>query len=164
MKMQRIGAFARNMSYPMRTAIAAFLAVVAARSLGLAEYYWAPISAVIVMQSDFGSSLAISTQRLAGTALGASVAAVWAMCFSRNPFLYGAGILTVGALSVILRFERPAVRFAAVAFSIVFLIKRDNPAWVTGLHRFVEVSLGILAGLLVSVVWREKVPNSKSRA
>ncbi len=135
--------------------MAAVAALLAARALGMPEYYWAPVSAVIVVQSDLGSSLKMSWHRLVGTALGAALAAVAVESLGRSVAVYGCGVLGAGLVSVLLRLERPANRFAAIAFTIVFLLQRNEPTWVVALHRFIEVSTGIMAGLLLSALWPE---------
>jgi hypothetical protein len=38
------------------------------------------------------------------------------------------------------------------------LLSRDEPAWLVGTHRFIEVSVGISAGLLVTALWPESKP------
>jgi hypothetical protein len=88
----------RRLVYPLRTAVAAVLAVLAAHLVGLREVHWAAISAVIVVQSDFGASLLISWHRLVGTALGAGVGAVLAPLGARNLVVYGCGVLGVGGV------------------------------------------------------------------
>ncbi len=146
----------QRLVYPAKTTIAAVVALLAARCVGLSEVYWAPISALIVVQSDFGSSLAMSWHRLAGTALGAWVGALLASNFGRSVIVFGLGVFGIGLLAAVLRLERPANRFAAIAFAIVLLISRSKSAWVVALHRFLEVSVGIVVGLLLSAVWPEK--------
>jgi uncharacterized membrane protein YgaE (UPF0421/DUF939 family) len=141
--------------YPARMTIAAVLALLAAWLLGLQESYWAAISALIIVQSDFGASLLISWHRLIGTAVGVSVGALLAETVGRSVLVFGCGVLVAGLLASLLRLERPAIRFAAVAFSIVLLVPRAEPAWVVALHRFIEVAMGIVAGLLVAAVWPE---------
>jgi uncharacterized membrane protein YgaE (UPF0421/DUF939 family) len=36
------------------------------------------------------------------------------------------------------------------------LIPRTNPAWIVALHRFIEVSVGIIVALLVVAIWPER--------
>ena len=144
-----------RLRYPARVTIAAVLALVAARVLGFPEVYWAPVSAMVVMQSDFGASLTMSLHRLAGTAIGAFAGALLVANVGRSVITFGLGVFGIGLLSVALRLERPANRFAAIAFSIVFLVVRAEPVWVIALHRFLEVTVGIVAGLLLSAVWPE---------
>ncbi|MDR3402540.1 MAG: FUSC family protein [Chthoniobacter sp.] len=155
MKTQTLAALKKDLLYPARTTVAAVAAMLAARALGMPEYYWAPVSAVIVVQSDFGSSLLVSWQRLAGTAVGAALAAAAAQSLGRGVVVYGCGVLCAGLLAAVLRLGRPANRFAVIAFTIVFLVQRSEPVWVVALHRFVEVSLGIVTGLLLSALWPE---------
>lgn len=153
--------------YPAKTTLAAVLALLMARLLGLPEAYWAAISALIVVQADFQKSLATSWQRLAGTALGATIGAIIASNLNRDLAVYGFGVLAVGASSSILRLERPGNRFAAVAFTIVVLIARPEPPWRIAFHRFLEVSAGIIAGLALSALWPEAgrvQPGPPSRA
>jgi Fusaric acid resistance protein family len=106
----------QRLVYPLRTTIAAVLALLVAHVVGLREVYWAAVSAIIVVQSDFGSSLLISWQRLAGTAIGAAIGAALAQCAVRNALVYGGGVLGVGVLSAVLRLDRPANRFRRGGF------------------------------------------------
>ncbi len=153
MKASQLFLLRGKLRYPTRLTIAAVLALVAARILGFPEVYWAPISAVVVMQPDFGASLTMSLHRLAGTAIGAFAGALLVANMGRSVITFGLGIFGIGLLSVALRLERPANRFAAIAFTIVFLVVRSESVWVIALHRFLEVTVGIVAGLLLSAVW-----------
>ena len=68
-----------------------------------------------------------------------------------------AGVLLLGIICAVLRL-RSAYRFAGLTLAITMLIARDRPAWIVAEHRFIEVTVGIVAGLIVSAVWplREK--------
>lgn len=138
-----------------RLTIAAVAALLAAKLLKLPESYWAPITAVVVVQSNFGISLADSWQRLAGTALGACCGALLAIICGTSALVYALGIFGVGAVGTLLRFKQPANRFAAITVTIVLLVSHGEAAWVIALHRFLEVSTGILAGLVLSALWPE---------
>jgi len=97
--------------------------------------------------------LTLAWQRFAGTALGAALGALIATFFHANWIVYGAGIFVCETLSAALRLAS-AYRFAAIALSIVLLVAHERPPWIVAAHRFVEVSLGIGVGLLVTAVWR----------
>ena len=155
MKESQLVLLKERLRYPARVTIAAVLALVAARVLGFPEVYWAPVSAVVVIQSDFGASLTMSWHRLVGTAIGAIAGAWLAANMGRSVITYGLGVFGTGIFSVALRLERPANRFAAITFTIVFLVVRAASTWAIALHRFLEVSVGIVAGLLLSAVWPE---------
>lgn len=141
-----------------RTAVAALVSLLLARALKLPEYYWAPISTVVIMQSTI-DPLQGSWQRFVGTALGAAFGAVVATFVGRNAIVYALGIFVCGIFAALFR-AWSAYRVTAITFSIVVLISR-GPAWVFAWHRFLEVSIGIAVALVATLVWR---PGKKSVA
>jgi len=122
-----------------------------ARLLKLPEYYWAPISAIVVIQATI-PPLMLRWQRFVGTALGAAMGAAVATYFSPTAVVYALGIFSCGVLAFLLRVGG-AYRFAAITLSIVLLIPHSSPPWIVGWHRFLEVSLGIAVALVVTTVW-----------
>lgn len=134
-----------------RTALAAVAAMVLARLLKLPEYYWAPISTIVVVQSTIPPRT-LGWQRFVGTALGAVLGAVVATFFRPSAVVYAVGILLCGLLAWALRVGG-AYRFAAITLSIILLIPRALAPWIAGWHRFLEVSLGIAVALVVTTVW-----------
>ena len=135
----------------LRTAIATVLSLLLARSLKLPEFYWAPISTIVILLSN-SNPLKLAWQRFAGTALGAVLGALVASFFPRNWIVYAAAIFICGLLCSLLRLGS-AYRFAAITLTIVLLITHTRPPWIVAVHRFVEVSLGIAVALLVAKVW-----------
>ena len=140
----------------VRTAIATVASLLLARTLKLPEFYWAPISTIVIMLSTI-NPLTLAWQRFAGTALGAALGALIATFIGSNWIVYGVGIIVCGILCAILRLGS-AYRFAAITLSIVLLIAHERAPWIVAAHRFVEVSLGIAVALLVTTVWR--VPDN----
>ena len=141
-----------------RTAVATVISLLLARTLlRLPEFYWAPISTIVILLSTI-DPLTLAWQRFVGTALGAGLGALIATFFNPNWMVYGAGIFICGILSSILRIGT-AYRFAAIAMTIVLLILHNRAPWIVAVHRFVEVSLGIAVALLVTLVW--KAPGAK---
>ena len=140
-----------------RAAIAAVASLYFARQLRLPEAYWAPMSTLIVLQSEVGSIFQISLKQVVGTALGCAAAMALEPYFGPNVLVYGAAVFVTGILCSAMRLDRAAYRFAATTLTIVMLIPRSTPVWVAGTHRFIEVSVGIAMGLLVAKVWPEKV-------
>ena len=65
-------------------------------------------------------------------------------------------IFFIGLLSFCFRLEKTAYRYASVTLTIIVLIPRTSPAWIVGLHRFIEVSVGIIVALIVVAVWPER--------
>jgi uncharacterized membrane protein YgaE (UPF0421/DUF939 family) len=134
-----------------RTTIATIAALLLARSLKLPEFYWAPISTIVILLSAV-NPLTLAWQRFAGTALGAVVGALIASYPRQNWMVYGAGIFLCGIFSAVLRLGA-AYRFAAITLSIVLLITHSRPPWIVATHRFIEVSLGIAVALVMAVAW-----------
>ena len=141
----------------LRAAIATVLSMLLARALKLPDFYWAPISTIVILLST-ANPLTLAWQRFAGTALGAALGALVGTFFHPNWIVYAGSIFVCGLLSSLLRLDS-AYRFAAIALTIVLLIHHTRPPWSVAIHRFVEVSLGIGVALLVAKVW--PVPGSR---
>jgi uncharacterized membrane protein YgaE (UPF0421/DUF939 family) len=139
----------------VRTTIAAVASLLLARLLKLPEFYWAPISAIVIIQSTIDPRT-LAWQRFAGTALGAVLGALIATFFPSSALVYAAAIFLCGLLCALLGF-RGAYRFAAITLSIILLIAHTRPAWIVAFHRFVEVSVGIAVSLAISEVWPSRV-------
>jgi uncharacterized membrane protein YgaE (UPF0421/DUF939 family) len=134
-----------------RTTLASVASMLIARRLKMPEFYWAPISTIVILLSTI-NPLTLAWQRFAGTAVGAFLGALIATYFHSNWIVYGAGIFLCGLLSAILRLGT-AYRFAAIALSIVLLITHSSPPWIVATHRFIEVSVGIVVAMLMTVIW-----------
>jgi uncharacterized membrane protein YgaE (UPF0421/DUF939 family) len=104
-----------------------------ARLLKMPEFYWAPISTIVIIQSTIPPHT-LGWQRFVGTALGALLGAALATFFPANAIVY-------------------AYRFAAITLSIILLIPRARAPWIVGWHRFLEVSLGVAVALVVTMIW-----------
>lgn len=147
-----------SIAHSIRTAIAATLSVIVARLAQMPEAYWAAIATLVVMQSSLGSTLTLSVERIIATAMGASVGALEANYFGANLVAFMLAIFFIGLLSLALRVEKTAYRYASVTLTIIVLIPRANPAWIVALHRFLEVSVGIVVALIVVALWPERRP------
>lgn len=142
----------------LRTTIATVISLVVSRSLKMPEFYWAPISTIVILLSTI-NPLTLAWQRFAGTALGAALGALIATYAHPTWQVYGIGLFVCGILTAILRVAS-AYRFAAIALSIVLLIAHERPPWVVATHRFIEVSVGIAVALLATLLW--PLPSTKS--
>jgi uncharacterized membrane protein YgaE (UPF0421/DUF939 family) len=149
--------------HSIRTAIAATVSLVVARLFGLPEAYWAAIATLVVMQSTLGATLLISVERVAATALGALAGALLATWFTLNAFVFAVAVLVLGLLCAVFRMEKSAYRYASITLAIILLIPRSAPAWIVALHRFFEVSVGIIVALAVVAVWPERQRTSSGQ-
>src|SRR5438309_11611935 len=138
-----------SIRHSVRTALAATASVIVARLVQMPEAYWAAIATLVVMQSSLGATLTLSIERVVATALGASVGAVEANYFGANLAAFMLAIFFIGLLSFGFRLEKTSYRYASVTLTIIVLIPRTNHAWIVALHRFIEVSVGIIVALAV---------------
>jgi uncharacterized membrane protein YccC len=136
----------------VKTSAAAALALALAQACGLPEAYWAAISAIIVMQAELGAVVSASASRLAGTAIGAVVGACAVSLLGAELWSFAAAVFAAILLcAAIGRWE--TYRFAGVTVAIVMLVSHHGPPWTVALHRFLEVSLGIVVAVAAAFVW-----------
>ncbi|HTZ99076.1 MAG TPA: FUSC family protein [Candidatus Aquilonibacter sp.] len=147
-----------GLEHPARTAVAAMLSLLAAAAFKLPEAYWAAITTIVVMQSTLGAALKISGQRFAGTALGAAAGALIAVWLPPKAIVFGGSVFVMGLACAVLHLDRAAYRFAGITLAIILLIPRGQGPWVAALHRFIEVSIGIAVGLVITALWPERNP------
>ena len=148
----------QSVEHAARTTVAAMVSLLAARAMGLREAYWAPITTLVVVQSTLGAARTVSVQRLIGTALGAALGALSASYFGSNLEAFGAGVLLLGLICAAMHIDRGAYRFAGITLAMVMLIVRAQPPWVIAWHRSIEVSLGVVVGLILTAIWPEHAP------
>src|SRR5579872_1474496 len=90
-----LGISGRALLDSARTAVATLVSLLLARALKFPEYYWAPISTIIIMQSAI-QPFQGAWQRFVGTALGAALGAASASYVGRGAIVYAAGIFVCG--------------------------------------------------------------------
>jgi uncharacterized membrane protein YgaE (UPF0421/DUF939 family) len=98
MQADRFPTLKKGVFHAVRTTLAAALSLYAARAVGLPEYYWAPISTIIIMQCVLGAVQIVSWQQLVGTALGSAAGALLASAFGLNIIAYLLGVFGLGLL------------------------------------------------------------------
>jgi len=145
--------------HALRTAIAATITVVLTRVLDLEQGYWAVFSSILVMQAHFGGSILAGWSRLVGTAAGALLGALAAT--GADAFL-GQGMATLGAamfvtvfICAVLAAKNENLRLAGLTAAVVICLHVGGgpSAFSLGLSRFLEVGLGIVVALGVSLAW-----------
>lgn len=134
-----------------KTGVAAVLCLWLGNLLGLSHSYWAAISAIVVMGSDSAVTLISCRDRLIGTAIGALLGWGTFYVWHGHYVMYGLAVMVCLLACSLLEFEK-AGRLAGVALTIIVLIQIDGGPGHAALARFLEVSLGILVALGVTVV------------
>jgi uncharacterized membrane protein YccC len=134
-----------------KTAVAAVLCLWLGNLFGLAHSYWAAISAIVVMGSESAVSLVACRDRLIGTAIGAVLGWATFHVWHGHYLVYGLAVTLCLLACSTLKFEK-AGRLAGVALTIIVLIKIDGGPAQAALARFLEVSLGIVVALAVTLL------------
>ena len=153
-----LGADESEIVHAVRTAVAAVASLLIARLFHLPEAYWAAITTIIIMQSTLGAAWTLSKQRLAGTAMGATAGGLLSTYVSSNVAAFGAGVFLLGVICALVHVERNAYRYAGITLAIVMLVAHTQPAWIIAVHRFIEISIGIAVGLILTLLWKPPQP------
>jgi uncharacterized membrane protein YccC len=148
----------KEVLHSIRTAVAAVGSLLIARLCHLPESYWAAITTIVIMQSTLGAAWTVSKQRFAGTALGAAMGALLMAYATQNVTAFGAGVFVLGLICALLCIGRNAFRYAGITLAVVMLVVRAEPAWIIAIYRFLEISVGIAVGLLLTAIWPEPKP------
>jgi Fusaric acid resistance protein family len=135
--------------YAAKTAIAAGLCWWLGSRYGMREGYWGAISAIIVLQSNFGSTVTASRDRVLGTVIGAAFGFAFSL-FGSIPWNYLLALVSAIAVCGFLGF-RTSARLAAVTVTIIMLVHAGSH-WTLALDRVFQVLLGIVVALAVSTL------------
>ncbi len=133
-----------------KTAMAAALCWWLALHFGLHDGYWGAISAIIVLQSNFGSTISASRDRVLGTLIGALFGFSFSL-FGVLPWNYILAVLAAVVVCGLLGL-RSSSRLAGVTITIVMLVQKTGSHWTVALDRVTEVFLGIAVALAVSTL------------
>ncbi len=140
----------RLLIHAAKTALAATLCWWVGSRFGMHDGYWGAISAIIVLQSNFGATVTASRDRILGTLIGALFGFSFSL-FGALPWNY---ILAVFAAMVLcgLLGLRSSSRLAGVTITIVMLVQSASTHWTLALHRVGQVLLGIVVAIAVSTL------------
>ena len=115
--------------------------------LALHDGYWGAISAIIVLQSNFGSTITASRDRLLGTIIGSAFGFSFSL-FGAPPWNYLFAVFCTIAVCGILGLPTSS-RLAGVTVTIIMLVHTGSH-WTLALDRVLQVVLGIVVALLVA--------------
>jgi uncharacterized membrane protein YgaE (UPF0421/DUF939 family) len=141
----------QTITQAVKTSLAAVISIYIANLFKLPQGYWAAISAIVVMQSEVGTTLAASRDRLIGTAIGACMGAVFAAFLGGTILWFGAAVIITILICQFLGLDK-SYRLACVTVAIVMLIYHPGAPWAPAIHRFLEVALGIVIALAITAI------------
>ncbi|WP_263358814.1 FUSC family protein [Acidicapsa ligni] len=134
----------------VKTALAAGLCYWLATLAHLQDGYWGSISAIIVLQSNVGSTVSASRDRLIGTLIGAAFGAVFSF-LGEGLWVYLLAVIAAMVTCSLLGLKNSS-RLAGVTVTILMLVHRTGSNWILPLHRVLEVLLGIVVALGISAL------------
>ncbi|MGA3370270.1 MAG: FUSC family protein [Terracidiphilus sp.] len=140
----------RLLIHAAKTALAAALCWWIAMQFGLHDGYWGAISAIIVLQSNFGATISASRDRILGTLIGAVLGFTFTQ-LGTLPWNYILAVLTAVIVCGLLGL-RNSSRLAGVTITIVMLVHRGGSHWTVALDRVMEVFLGIVVAVVISTL------------
>ncbi|MGA2890374.1 MAG: FUSC family protein [Terracidiphilus sp.] len=140
----------RLLIHATKTALAAALCWWIAMLFGLHDGYWGAISAIIVLQSNFGATISASRDRIFGTVIGALLGFSFTQ-FGVLPWNYILAVLTAVIVCGLLGL-RSSSRLAGVTITIVMLVQKGGSHWTVALDRVMQVFLGIVVAVVISTL------------
>jgi uncharacterized membrane protein YccC len=150
-----IGSHRVELRLSLRILVAAIFAFGLAQLLGLAQGYWAVITAVIVMQASVGGSVRATVDRMIGTVAGAVYGGIIDILIPHATTLtLGVALAVAIAPLAVAASLSPSFRVAPVTAIIVLLTPGAGelgPLTFT-IDRIIEIGLGCLVGLCVALV------------
>ena len=139
----------RLLIHAAKTALAAALCWWVASRFGLHDGYWGAISAIIVLESNFGATITASRDRIIGTVIGAALGFSFSL-LGAVPWTYILAIIAAVVVCGLLGF-RSSSRLACVTITIVMLVQSSSHKEIA-LTRVGEVMLGIVVAVAVSTL------------
>src|ERR1039457_1692982 len=123
----------RLLIHAAKTALAAALCWALARLFGMHDGYWGSISAIIVLQSNVGSTVNASRDRFLGTLIGAMIGFAFSM-FGVTPWNYILAVLAAIIVCGLLEL-RNSSRLAGVTITIIMLVHKEGSLWGLAVDR-----------------------------
>ncbi len=160
----------RTLTRPMITfalirAAAVTIAVAITFGLALPDAYWMPVAAIIAMKPSLQQSALIATQRLAGTLVGAGVAALFLTTVSNKTALEWV-IVVLFVLAGSIRTVSYAWYTAAVAGAVLIAVDVPHPSNLDAegrriLFTLAGVGIAVIVMLLATLLQRRQKHTAK---
>lgn len=140
------------------SAVAAVVAYVPTQSLGLNEGFWAAVTAIAVVQTEFQATQSTARDQFVGAAVGGLVALCLLLTLGNHLLVYAAAVL-IAILACWALNVGTACRLAGITATIILLMPHSGPPERMLISRLSEVGWGICVA--VAVVWlAARLPTS----
>jgi uncharacterized membrane protein YgaE (UPF0421/DUF939 family) len=143
----------------MMSAVAALLAYLPTKPLGLREGFWGSITAIAVVQSELSATQTSARDQFAGAAIGGLISALISTLAGEHLATYALAVI-LSMLACWVLNVGSAARLAGSTATIILLVPHQGTAnWAMMLSRVAEVGWGVAVG--IATVW---VVNAIERA
>jgi uncharacterized membrane protein YgaE (UPF0421/DUF939 family) len=142
--------------HALRTVLAASLGYFAAIELGLAQGFWAAISAIAVSQTSYVEVQNSSRDQFIGAMIGGLLGGLIGMgitMLGHYHYLAYALAVIVGMMLCSAFNLGAAGRTSGTTTTIIMLVPHTGPFWQFALFRLGEVTLGVAAALLMTLIF-----------
>ncbi len=155
--------------HALRVSLATSLAVMLYMLLQLPHGFWIPLSVLIILKPDFGSTLQRALERMGGTVLGGIVGGVLAASI-HNLLLQYILVWLLGCVAFAYRQRNYTVFAFFLTPFVVLLVDLSHPGeWQVSLLRIFNTVIGgvlaLIAGFVVWPFWtRERLPEQLAKS
>jgi hypothetical protein len=147
-----LGLDAIPLRYALQLALTLGLAAFCARALDLPNGYWAPMTALLVLRTDFRETLTRGLARVIGTVLGAGLATLLAASLRPGPLTLGALIVLFAWLCYsVVNVNYGAFSICITAYIAFLLAFAGLPEGEVAYHRVANTTLGGTLALMAAV-------------
>ncbi|MGA0600440.1 FUSC family protein [Caulobacter sp. KR2-114] len=141
-----------ELRHAVRVSVAVGVAFLLSTVFRLPQGYWAVFTAVIVVQTSLGGTIAASVDRLAGTMVGAALGAGAAYLKASTPLDEGLLLCGVVAVLAFAAAVRPSLKVAPITAVIVLIAgPRDVDPLHAALFRVIEIAIGSAVGVAATL-------------
>jgi uncharacterized membrane protein YgaE (UPF0421/DUF939 family) len=134
----------------LMSAFAAIIAYLPTKPLGLQEGFWAAITAIAVVQGEFGATRNSARDQFAGAAIGGLISAIIVTLFGQHLWPYVLAVVA-SMLTCWLFDVGSAARLSGATATIILLVPHQRSVAHMMLSRIAEVGWGVTAG--IATVW-----------
>lgn len=148
----------------LMSSVAAIIAYLPTKPLGLREGYWASITAIAVVQSELSATTSSGRDQFAGAAIGGFFSAIIVTLAGQHLATYALAVV-LSMLACWLFNISSAARLAGSTATIIMLVPHQGSAEWMMLSRLAEVGWGVTVGFMtVWTVNRVERPFGKNPA
>jgi uncharacterized membrane protein YgaE (UPF0421/DUF939 family) len=130
--------------------VAALIAYLPTKPLGLKEGFWGAITAIAVVQSETSATQSSGRDQFAGAAIGGAISTLIDFIAGEHLATYALAVV-LSMLACWLLNIASAARLAASTATIILLVPHPGGAGSMGISRVAEVGWGVAVG--IAVVW-----------